>query len=93
MKELGTPYHRLWRVTGQAVLVNFQERVSMNKIKNRFRNHIFIAPDNYTKEEEIKRVQYLKTLSLKQSAMITEELVVGQLGRDILGANRIWNKK
>lgn len=65
----------------------------MNKIKNRFRNHIFKAPDNYTKEEEIKRLQYLKTLSLKQSARITEELVVGQLGRDILGANRIWNKK
>ncbi|PKM99687.1 MAG: hypothetical protein CVU78_05020 [Elusimicrobia bacterium HGW-Elusimicrobia-2] len=60
---------------------------TMSILSGRKNSRLFI------KEDEERERKYLRSLSLKKSAAIVENLVTCRLGRDILEANRKWNKK
>ncbi|MBA3052168.1 hypothetical protein KKF70_03820 [bacterium] len=47
----------------------------------------------FTKKEREKEKKYLRSLSFEKSAAIVENLITCRLGRDILEANKKWNKK
>ena len=47
----------------------------------------------FIKDAEEREEKYLRSLSFEKSAAIVDHLVTGRLGRDILEANRKWNKK
>lgn len=63
------------------------------KSKSELSNSIFQNSNKYDKESYQERVRELRSLTLEKSVKIVEELVTCQLGRDILEANKKWNKK
>lgn len=64
--------------------------------QNRRRRHVMTDRETslrFRREQERERKAFLRNLTLAESARLVEEIVSSELGRQILAANRQWNKE
>lgn len=72
---------------------NSNDLTENQRLKSNFVGSIFWDSEKYNKESYLEKIRELRSLTFEKSAKIVEELVTCQLGRNILEANKKWEKK